>query len=175
MVGQHRSVVSQDVVAAGRGRSSAVDDPPIRVRVDRDLVVIQPSGPADRDTTAALSDALNAAVAAGAVALLDVDVDLDPEPDGAGSLLRLPAEPDPAPPGATAPWPAEAVEAGGIRLVTTSGWWTIDWPRRRLCRAHHDGGRATDGEDWIGVRRVWVSRTHVIALTSAGSYRSARR
>lgn len=157
-----------------------LNDPPITVSMDGDHVVIRPERRLDRDASMALIAAINAAVIAGATALIDLErgirprtqVDASRRTQGRETPWRLAdtSNSDTSNNGITLAGP------GCIRLATTRSCWTIDITARRLCRsATPREARFVAPDFWIGVRQIWISADSVTAITTADSLISSQR
>jgi hypothetical protein len=155
------------------GSHGARPDPPITVHMDSDQVVIWPDGDLDTDATEALTDAVNAAVSAGSVVVVDLDRSspvtamTDGEPSGAARPTASDTNLLPA---------AVAAGPGHIRLASAASCWTVDLGSRRLCRSHAPVDyRFVPADSWTAVRKLWISPSGLSALTSPDSFVSARR
>jgi hypothetical protein len=137
-----------------------LDEPPITVRAGRAGVIIQPHpGPLDGDATAALVAAINAAVAAGAAALIDLE---------RGPLDQLPGvEQRCGRSGGESPV-ARMAGPGMVELAAGSEPWLLDVVSRRLSRVHANDHRFLPASAWLRVRAVTVSAATVAATTDAG-------
>ena len=156
-------------------------DPPITVSMDGDHVVIRPERRLDRDASMALIGAINAAVMAGATALIDLERGIRPR-----TRVVAPAR---RPHVGEAPWRLADMSKsesanngitfagpGCIRLATTRSCWTIDLSARRLCRSATPlEARFVAPDFWIGVRQIWISADSVTAITTADSLISSQR
>ncbi|WP_148288586.1 hypothetical protein [Ilumatobacter nonamiensis] len=143
----------------------------VLVSMADDLVVIRPAQRVELDTTHVLVDAAASAVTAGALVM----VDLDHETDSDDLLWFRPRHDDTTPSLASEPGVAEVLAPGWVRLSTRDAYWTIDVARSRLFRSETlvDPHFVADPA-WTGVRALWISCTHVTALTADGSYLSTR-
>jgi hypothetical protein len=139
---------------------SRQDDPPITVRAERAGVIIQPHpGQLDGGATAALVAAINAAVAAGAAALIDLKrapLDQLPRVEHRGGQGR---------------WESPVARMAGpgiVELAAGAEPWLLDVVGRRLSRVHAEDRRFLPASAWLRVRAVTVSAAIVGATTDAG-------
>jgi hypothetical protein len=148
------------------------DEPPITVRVERAGVIIQPHpGQLDGGATAALVAAINAAVAAGAAALIDLE----------RGPLTLPDQLAVGEPCCGRDcWEALVARMAGpglIELAAGDEPWLLDVVGRRLSRTHAGDRRFLPASAWLRVSDVTVSAAIVAATSDAGDrivvYRSA--
>lgn len=142
----------------------------VRISMSDDLVVIRPPRRVDVDTTHVLVDAAASAISAGAVVMVDLDHESTDD-----LLWFRPRRDDTTASVTDEGGPAAVLGAGWVRLSTRDSYWTIDVARGRLYRADtlvdpHFVAEAA----WTGVRALWVTRTHVTALTADGTYVSTR-
>ncbi|MGA9277000.1 hypothetical protein [Ilumatobacter sp.] len=141
----------------------------IRISMSDDLVVIRPPDPVDVEITRVLVDAAASAVTAGAAVMVDLDrgptddlLWFKPRRDDSTSL----ADETPA---------ATVLGPGWVRLSTRDAYWTIDLAKGRLSRADTLVDPHFVAEhDWTRIRALWVTCTHVTALTDDGTYVSTR-
>lgn len=140
-------------------------DPPIRISMNGDHLVIRPEGRLDHDAAQALIGAVDAAVFTGSTVLVDLD-EQDRSP--ATGEVSAPRHPRPAT-GVVAAMP------GCMRFGGAGSWWTIDVAARRVCRsATPIDPRFVAADLWIGVRRLWVSTASLTVLTTAGTFLTTR-
>jgi hypothetical protein len=139
------------------------DEPPITVRVGPAGVIIQPHpGQLDAGATAALVAAINAAVAAGAAALIDLARGPLTVPD------QLPVSPPHNSRECWGPPQARMAGPGFVELAAGEEPWLLDVVGRRLSRNHAENRRFLPPGAWLPVRYVTVSAATVGATTDAG-------
>jgi hypothetical protein len=137
------------------------DEPPITVRAEQAGVIIEPHpGQLDGDATAALVDAINAAVASGAAALIDLTSGrLDQlsrvEHHGSSARGESPV--------------ARLAGPGMVELAAGAEPWLLDVVGRRLSRVRADDRRFLPASAWLRVQAVTVSAAIVGATTDAGA------
>jgi len=138
------------------------DRAPITISMESDLVVITPCQQLDHEATEILVGAMNAAVDAGSVVLVDLS--------GDGTS----PSPFPAPPpdtGGAERLGAVAVGAACITLPSGSSCWMLDLDRRRLCRtADPVDRRFVCASGWVAVKKLWMSTTHIAVLAGDKSF-----
>jgi hypothetical protein len=136
--------------------------PTIAISMVGDLVVLQPHGRLDLESTHTL---VNAVDAAGADSTVVIDLDGSAHrssdelsyPTSATSIVTevLPSVPT-----------IEVVAPGCVRLSSPRNHWTIDLTARRFCRsAGPVDRRFVPLEDWIPIRNVWATKDGVAVLT----------
>lgn len=151
-------------------------DPPITVSMDGDHVVIRPERHLDHDASMALISAVNAAVIAGATALIDLEQGTRSTARAVGPARRAGGQESPRRPVDAALSGITLAGPGCIRLRTTLSYWTVDLATRRFCRCTTPLEARFIGSDfWIGVRKLWISAESVSALTVTDSLISSRR
>jgi hypothetical protein len=137
------------------------DRAPITISMERDLVVITPCAQLDHDSTEILVGALNAAVDAGSVVLVDL----------AGDGTSPSPFPAPSPGDAGGGPGAVAVGAACITLPSGSSHRMLDLERRRLCRsADPVDRRFVCAAGWVGVKKLWMSANHIAVLAGDNSF-----
>lgn len=139
------------------------DRAPITISMESDLVVITPCEQLDHESTEILVGALNAAVDAGSVVLVDLSGDgTSPSP--------FPAPP-PGAAGASGRLGAVAVGSTCITLPSGSSCWMLDLDRQRLCRtADPVDRRFVCASGWVAVKKLWMSATHIAVLAGDNSF-----
>jgi hypothetical protein len=155
-------------------------DPPITVSMDGDLVVIRPERRLDRDASMALIAVINAAVVAGATALIDLERGIRPRTQVVAARRshgsETPRRPADISRSVTARNGITLAGPGCIRLATTRSCWTIDLTARRFCRSATPlEARFVAPDFWIGVRQIWITADSVTAITTADSLISSQR
>jgi hypothetical protein len=143
-------------------RPTRPDGPAIIVRADRDGVIIQPHRDrVDRDATAALVGAINAAIAAEATVLID----FDGAPPGPAAWVPFssshagPPRCDPV---------ARMVSPGFVELTADPQPWLLDVVGGRLSRCRAQDRRFLPVSAWLTVRSVCISASAVSVTTTAG-------
>jgi len=144
-------------------------EPPVRVRIDGDCVIIT-TGPLDHDATVALAEAIEVTIATGSTAVLDLEDDPERPTIGQPSgPIRSGRRPAPRP-------HAVALGPGLLQVSTASQPWTIDVPGHRLCRTHGMTDRLfLPTSAWIGIRAISISPLDVVAITTSGEHLATYR
>ena len=150
------------------------DEPRVTIEMGGPNIVIRSSTAIDREYTATLAHAVNAATATHTVVVLD------PDPircDDSFAGADLPAsETACAEHAECRPSEVEVVGSGIIRIAAQSSWWLIDVAHGRFCRTD---GRVDphfiDGPSWTSVIAVCVTPSRIRALTLDGSVISCGR
>lgn len=147
-----------------------VSEPNVLVSMADDLVVIRPPDQLDVDDTRVLVDAAASAVTAGAVVMVDLA-----RGDAREDLLWFRPQQDENATSDAGDPAAEVLGPGWVRLTTRNAYWTIDLAHGRLFRADAlvDPHFVPD-DSWTAVWALWITCTHVTALTDDGTYVSTR-
>lgn len=141
------------------------------VSMQGDHVVINPPLRLDLDATDVLMTVVASAIRSGETVMIDLDANTP----SADLIARSPALPEPF---AETPIDDRAVcvvGAGRVRVSMADSFWTVDISHGRLCRSEKPIEPCfLCAGDWLPIRALWVSCVEVTALTTDGTYLSAR-
>jgi hypothetical protein len=136
-------------------------EPPVRVAIDGDRVVLRTVGLLDHDATATLIETMNAAIAAGC----DLVLELAPAEHEEGLDRGAVTSSVPMAPGRHDV--VMTAGAGLLRIPTVATQWTVDVSRRRLCTQDHIRElRFMPVHAWTPIRSLSIS-TRLVAATAA--------
>ena len=145
--------------------------PAVIISMHGDHVVVDPPHELDLDATVVLMDAVASAIRSGATVMID----LDASTPSADLIARSPSVPPRGLEKSIDRGTVRVLGAGRVRLATADSYWTVDVALGRLCRSEKPIDTCFLGaSDWVRIRALWVNCTEVTALTSDGTYLSAR-
>lgn len=143
------------------------DEPRVTIEMGGPNIVIRSSQAIDREYTATLAHAVNAATFTHTVVVLDPDP-IRCDDSFAGAALPA-SETDCAEHAECQPSEVEVVGSGMVRIEAESSWWLVDVAHGRFCRTD---GRVDphfiDGPSWTPVVAVCVTPSRLRALTVDG-------
>jgi len=128
-------------------------EPPIEVRAVGGRIVIRPRVALDHDGLDALTDAVRAAITAGATTVVDLERHPDATPAD-GELAHC---------------------DGVVALPTVVGTWLLDVRTRRVCRSAPGGMRFLPPAAWTLVRSVTITNRSISVATATGEHIAAAR
>jgi hypothetical protein len=156
------------------GPGAEADDPRVTIEMGGTNIVIRSNATIDRACTDALAHAVNSAVQARAVVVID------PEPTRCDDALASSAVPESElvchEHDDCRPADVEAIADGVLRIAGERTSWTIDVGAGRFCRSDRAVDvRFIEPAAWTPMVAVWITPTKVSALTTRGSLVSGRR
>lgn len=144
------------------------DEPRVTIEMGGPNIVIRSSAAIDREYTASLAHAVDAAADTGTVVVLDPDP-IRCDDAFAGAPLP-PAEIACDRHASCRPTAVEVVGSGVIRFAAEHCWWTLDVAHGRFCRTDRPIEPCfVSTSAWTNVVAVCVTPTRLRALTEDGS------
>ena len=139
------------------------DEPQVTIEMGGPNIVIRSTSTIDREYTASLAHALNAAAEAETVVVID------PQPircDDVFATVQLPPSDTTCPRHDDClPTDVEVVASGVLRIEGEHGWWTIDLHAGRVCRTDTAVDvRFLGPQAWMPVIAICVTPTKVSAF-----------